>query len=330
MPELPEVQTTVNGLNSTVIGLRISDVWSDYNSAYFKGSGNIKDQKYFSYFKKQIVGQKIVAVSRRAKNILISLENDKTILIHMKMTGHLMFGKYRFDSSLAKNIAKISAKNPAQSVKQKDKMINKSPWFPVSPDSLKDPFNRHIYFVISFSNNKNLALSDSRKFAKITLIDSKTAHNSEHLRNLGPEPLNADFTFDKFLSRMNLCLNRKIKQAITDQEIIAGIGNIYADESLWRAGIHPEELVKNISSVKLRDLFKAIKQTLTKGIDLGGDSMSDYRNIHGEKGRFQEQHYAYQKTGTKCARAGCDGTIVRIVVGTRSTHLCNKHQRLNS
>jgi formamidopyrimidine-DNA glycosylase len=311
MPELPEVQTTVNGLKNTVIGLHIIDVWSDYNSAYFEGSSNIKDPKYFSYFKKEITGQKIVDVNRRAKNILIHLENRQIILVHMKMTGHLLFGEYKFDRTIF----------------EKDKT---KPWIPIKPESLKDPFNRHIHFVLTFSNSKRLALSDSRKFAKVTLIDEKTMYESEHLKDIGPEPLSKDFTFERFKTRISLRPNGKIKQVVTDQKIIAGIGNIYADESLWRASIHPLEQVHNISLVKLKKLFKAIKQTLSKGIDFGGDSMSDYRNIHGEKGRFQEQHYAYQKTGTKCTKRGCGGTIVRIVIGTRSAHFCNKHQKLNT
>ncbi len=312
MPELPEVQTTVNGLAQTVIGLCITDVWSDYNSAYFKGSGNIKDLEYFQYFKKKVIGKRIVNISRRAKNILMHLKNNQIILVHMKMTGHLLFGEFEFDPTALK---KVKVKNP-------------KPWIPISPESLKNPFNRHIHFVLTFSNGKRLALSDSRKFAKITLIDEKTMNESVHLKNIGPEPLLEDFTFEKFKVRLLLRPNGKIKQVITDQKIIAGIGNIYADESLWRAGIHPLEQVRNIPPAKLKELFVAIKQTLSRGIDLGGDSMSDYRNIHGEKGRFQEQHYAYQKTGIKCAKRECGGIITRIVIGGRSAHFCNKHQKL--
>lgn len=303
MPELPEVQTTVNGLTHTVIGLWIVDVWSDYNSAHFKGSGNIKDPKYFQYFKKEIIGKKIVSVNRRAKNILIYLNSDKVILIHMKMTGHLLYGEYEFN-----------------------KTERFKPWIPISPESLKNPFNRHIHFVLTFSNRKRLALSDARKFAKVTLIDEKSINKSEHLKDIGPEPLEKDFTFEKFKARLLLRSNRKIKQVIMDQKIIAGIGNIYADESLWRAGIHPLEKVTRVSTMQLKSLFDAIKKTLKRGIDLGGDSMSDYRNIHGEKGRFQEQHYAYQKTGTKCAKRECAGTIIRIIIAARSTHYCNVHQ----
>ncbi len=303
MPELPEVQTTVTGLKQTVIGLSILDVWSNYNSKYFKGSKTIKDPSYFAIFKKTIIGRKIIAVERRAKNILIRLDNNHTILIHMKMTGHILYGKYKFDAS-----------------------NKKDPWRAIEPESLKDPFNHHIRFMISFSNGKFLALSDVRKFAKVTVQESSTLHNSHHLHNLGPEPLEKEFTFKKFNERINLKSNGKIKQVLMDQSIIAGIGNIYADESLWRTDIHPAKIVKNISPKQRKDLYDAILKNLARGINFGGDSMSDYRNVHGEKGKFQEQHNAYRKTGTKCQKKGCKGSIVKIVLGTRSTHFCNVHQ----
>ncbi len=173
-----------------------------------------------------------------------------------------------------------------------------------------------------------MALCDSRKFAKVTLLDSVKLYTSTHLSDIGPEPLEKAFTLKVFVGRIHLRSNWKIKQALLDQSVVAGIGNIYADESLWRAGIHPAELVKNVPAPKIQQLFKAIKQTLSRGIDFGGDSMSDYRNIHGERGKFQEQHNAYRKTGQKCNKKGCGGTIVRIVIGTRGTHFCDTHQKL--
>ena len=306
MPELPEVQTTVNGLNRYTVGLTITDVWTNYNSPYFKGSNTIKDPLFFKHFKKEIVGQKIIKVDRRAKNILISLSNGKIILVHMKMTGHLLFGLYKF---IPKN--------------------KKDPWEPVEPEGLKDPFNKRIRFIICFNNGRHLALSDTRKFAKITLIDGKSLHESEHLKDLGPEPLEKAFDFKIFESRLKIRSSWKIKQALMDQNLIAGIGNIYADESLWRAGIHPTQKISDISVQKLKELFKAIKLTLAKGIDLGGDSMSDYRNVLGLKGNFQEQHRAYQKTNEKCSKQKCGGTIKRIVVAGRATHYCDTHQKLS-
>ncbi len=303
MPELPEVQTTVNGLNQHIVGLVIRDVWSNYDSKYFKGSETIKDLSYFKKFKKLILGKKVLSVSRRAKNILIHLNNNQTILVHMKMTGHLLYGKYKFN-----------------------KKETRDPWEPIQPESLKDPYNRRVRFVLVFNNGKQLALSDVRRFAKVTLVDSDIAHDSIHLFGIGPEPLEKYFSFSKFQDRLLLRPNGKIKQVLIDQTIIAGIGNIYADESLWRAHIHPTEKVSAISEDGLKSLFKSIKQTLTYGIDFGGDSTSDYRNVLGEKGEFQLKHRAYQQTGLKCTLNGCQGVIERIMLGGRSTHFCNTHQ----
>lgn len=307
MPELPEVQTTVNGLREKVIGLIISDVWSDYNSLFYKGSDNIKDPKYFTKFKKQVIGKKVISADRRAKNILITLEDNNIILVHLKMTGHLMYGKYKFNS-----------KNKTD------------PWEPVFPESLKDSYNRHVHFLIIFSNKKHLALSDVRKFAKVTLIHHHNKHLSNHLSNIGPEPLEGSFKFKNFLERIEIRPTGKIKLVLMDQSIIAGIGNIYADESLWRAGIHPSTKVSDIEITKLKLLFTSIKKTLLRGIDFGGDSTSDYRNINGDKGEFHESHHAYQRTDSKCDKTGCEGIIQRIVIGGRSTHFCNSHQTLKN
>ncbi len=316
MPELPEVQTTVNGLRKRVVGLTITDAWSDYNSAFFKGSGSIKDPAYFAQFKKLILGRKIISAERRAKNILINLEGNATILVHMKMTGHLMYGTYRV--------------NPKFGARSSKSRMKEECWEAVEPESLKDPFNRHVHFMLTFDNGRNLSLSDMRKFAKVALVSTDIAHESPHLIGIGPEPLEKSFTFDKFDERLELRPNGKIKPVLMDQAIIAGIGNIYADESLWRARIHPLERVKNIPIQKRKILFEATKKTLARGLDFGGDSTSDYRNIDGEKGKFHENHYAYRRTGERCQRKGCKGIIRRIMIGQRSAHFCDVHQILSS
>ncbi len=177
-----------------------------------------------------------------------------------------------------------------------------------------------------------MELCDTRKFAKVTLLPTPSMYETIHLKGIGPEPLEENFTFPIFKKQLEKKPNGKIKLVLMDQSVIAGIGNIYADESLWRAEIHPEESVKNLfkKELELKKLYTAIRSTLSKGIDFGGDSMSDYRNIHGERGKFQEQHMAYRKTGTACMKKGCKGKITRIVVGGRSTHFCNVHQKLLS
>jgi len=193
---------------------------------------------------------------------------------------------------------------------------------------LSDPFNRHIRLIFTLSNKKHLALSDMRRFAKVTHIPKSELENTLHLKDIGPEPLEKSFTVEKFKERLLLRPNGKVKQVLLEPKIIAGIGNIYSDEILWRASIHPERKIKDLSDKEFTLMHKAMRETLQRGIDFGGDSMSDYRNILGERGHFQEQHNAYRRTGQKCKRAGCKGHIIRKVVGGRSAHFCDTHQKL--
>ncbi len=334
LPELPEVHTTVTHLNRLISGLVISDVWTDYFSPVYKGKPQIKNEKYFELFKKDVAGAKIISVTRRAKNILINLRNPKaklgqskkTILIHMKMTGHLLFGQYQKVDAIS---------NSGINKKWKNEI-----WIPNEKENspLWDPFNRFVHLVFSFSNPKaklghigtHLALSDVRKFAKVTLENTEGIMETKHLHTLGPEPLEKTFTFKKFSERLFLKPEGKIKQVLMDQTIISGIGNIYSDEILWRGGVHPTEKVKNIPLTKIRPLFKALKHTLSKGIRLGGDSTSDYRDPSGNPGKFHGKHMAYQRKNVPCLKKGCGGIMKRIIVGGRSAHFCDIHQELFS
>ncbi len=302
MPELPEVETTVRGLRKTIVDLIIKDVWTDLATKDKRKADSVANPKYFISFKKEVAGKKIKSIERRAKNILINLSNGKTILIHMKMTGHLLYGKYKFSDKTDK-------------------------WIP-GKGPLSDSYNRFIHFVFIFSNGKHLAFSDMRKFGKITLLNTKVAHDSKHLKDIGPDPLDKNFTLKVFEERFKRKLNGKIKTVLMDQSIIAGIGNIYSDEILWRAGVHPERKVSKIKEEELKKIFKAMKELLKKGINFGGDSMSDYRNIYGLPGKFQLHHEAYRRTGEKCRKKGCKGIITRKIIGGRSAHFCSIHQAL--
>lgn len=283
MPELPEVQTTVNGLNKTVKGRRIIAVSTTYGSAYHAGKDNIKYAKFFKKFRTLVAGQKIMKSERRAKNILMHLSNGFTIITHLKMTGHYVYDK---------------------------------------PDY---PFIR---LTFKLDNSKTLSLSDMRKFAKVTIVRTKDLDKCLHLEHLGPEPLEKNFQFKIFNFQLLKRSRAKIKTALMDQSLIAGIGNIYSDEILWRAGVHPNSLVGKIPKQNLKLMFNAMKEVLKRGIDLGGDSMSDYRNIEGERGEFQDHHQAYRRKGKPCKKKGCGGIIERTVVGTRSAHFCPVHQKL--
>lgn len=290
MPELPEVETTIRGLRKTILGLTLKDVWTDLSTKDKRQKDAIANPKFFKFFRKEILNKKILSVERRAKNILINISGGKTILVHLKMTGYLFYGK--------------------------------------------NPKIKYAHVVFSLSSprqggaSKNyLVLSDLRKFGKITLLNTKMAQNSKHLKNLGPEPLEKKFTLEKLKERLNRKQNGKIKIVLMDQSIVAGIGNIYSDEILWRAGINPERKISTIKEKDFKLIFKAIKETLTKGVNFGGDSVSDYRNINGLPGKFQLHHEAYGRTGEKCRKPSCKGIIKRKMINGRSAHFCSVHQK---
>jgi len=150
------------------------------------------------------------------------------------------------------------------------------------------------------------------------------------LGSIGPEPLEKTFTLPRFREKLLTKPRSKIKQALMNPEVVAGIGNIYSDEILWLAGIHPLSAVENLPQKVLQGLFGAMKEILKKGIDFGGDSISDYRNPLGVHGKFHYHHKAYRNTGKPCGRRGCKGIIHRLRLGGRSAHFCNIHQKFFS
>lgn len=287
MPELPEVETIIRGLHKEVIGRKITNVWTDFEKL-------IKRPKNFSEFKKEIIGEKIEAVRRRAKNILFYLSHQKILLIHQKLTGHLLLGKWQ---------------------RKKDK------WAAAVSGPLKDdPVNRFLHLIFWLDNKEMLALSDLRKFAKVELWSEKELKGSKEFQSLGPEPLKKSFTFEKFREALQQT-HGKIKQVLMDQTVISGIGNIYSDEILWEAKIHPFRETRKLSNPELKGIYKAMKNILNKAIKFKGDSVSDYRLITGEKGNYQKIQKVYRKTGKPCPRND-GGIIQRIKIGGRSAHFC--------
>lgn len=301
MPELPEVQTTVSGLERILPGLTIEDVWSDMWSDSHLAKNTIKDREYFPYFRKYTLKNKVISVRRRAKYILIDLENNFTIVIHMKMTGHLMYGEYL-----------------------QNKAYNGKEWSWTPNDSNKallDPYNRHIHVVFTLSNGKHLVFCDSRKFGTIT-VEKTSNLNQGRLSHLGPEPLEKSFNVRLFTERLLTSTKRPIKMVLMDQTIIAGIGNIYSDEMLHSARINPKRTTKSLEEEEFKLLFTAMQNVLKKGINFGGDSMSDYRNVEGKRGEFQEKHFVYLRTNLPCNKKDCPGIIRKETIGGRSVHYC--------
>jgi len=293
MPELPEVETIVRELNKAtprVLGSKILDFWVETSKI-------VKKPKSIQKFKKEILKRKILKIWRRGKNILFDLDNGKTLLIHQKLTGHLLYGKWE---------------------------KKKKEWVPLLKGPLaEDPMNKFLRAIFFLDNGWQIALSDLRKFAKIELLTKEELE--KELSKLGPEPLDENFNFEKFREILKK-KKGKIKKVLMDQNVIAGIGNIYSDEILWDAKIHPLKDVSKLSEENLRKIYFAMRKILKKAIELKGESISDFRRISGERGYFDEERKVYRREGEKCLR--CGAKIKRIKIGERSAHFCPKCQKL--
>jgi len=288
MPELPEVEATVRDLKKKVLGRTFIDVWTDFPKM-------IKKPKDFKDFVKEIKRRKIENIRRRGKNILIDLSGNKTLLIHQKLTGHLLLGKWK-------------------------KKNNK--WQP-PPGPLSEKVNTYIHLLFTFDDGQQLALSDLRKFAKSELFNKDEL--KKELSSLGPEPLDKSFTFENFTGALGRARG-KIKQVLMDQTVIAGIGNIYSDEILWQAKVHPFKDVSILTEEELKKIYQAMKKILGKAIEVKGESISDFRRISGEKGGFDPSRKVYRREGEKCNR--CGTIIKRVKLAGRSAHFCPQCQRL--
>lgn len=275
MPELPEVQTIADDLNKRVKGRRIIDVWLDWPKM-------VKYPSSSKAFKKLIKGSKIKKVERRAKYIKFYLDDDKLMMVHLKMTGHFLLMS-------------------------------------------KGKTNKYIHLVFDLDNGKILAFSDVRKFGTVRAGKIKEIENLPEIKKLGPEPLDPKFKFPEFVKVIK-SRKRKIKQALMDPEIIAGIGNIYSDEALWLARIHPLKITNKLGETELKRLWNAIRKILKKSLNLRGTSVRDYRDTQGERGSYYDQRLVYDREGEPCQR--CGKKIKRIKIGGRSAHFCPNCQKL--
>lgn len=288
MPELPEVETTVQELRKKIIGKKILNV--------FVETPKLIKNLSLENFKKEVKNKEIKDVWRKGKNIIFELSDNNILLVHQKLTGHLLLGRWE----------KI-----------------KNEWVAKENSFLKEPVNRFIRVVFLLSNNEMLALSDLRKFAKIEFWKKEDFLNSKEFKQIGPDALDVDF--EDFKKRLLARKNKSIKEALMDQTIIAGIGNIYSDEILWRAKIYPLKKISSLSENDFKTIFLTMKNLLKKAILLKGESISDYRRPNGEKGNFDQERMVYRRAGEKCSR--CSFLIKRIKIGARSSYFCPHCQK---
>jgi formamidopyrimidine-DNA glycosylase len=269
VPELPEVQTVVNDLNTAgVVGRIITDVVVRWPGSIAGMASNL--------FRQRLVGRRITGLQRRAKWIVWILDDQDKMLTHLRMTG-------RFHWS-----------DP------------------------QEAYGRHDHVAFSLDSGRQLRYQDTRKFGRFYLPPDNAV-----LDRLGPEPLSRTFTarrLDQRLARHR----RQLKPLLLDQSFLAGLGNIYVDEALWDAGLHPTRRSDTLTAEDIRRLHRAIRKVLRRGLrNMGttlGTGQTTFYSVAGNRGRNRDQLNVFRRTGMPCPR--CRTAIVRIVVGQRSTHIC--------
>lgn len=279
MPELPEVETIRRGLQKHLVSHKIKDV-------------EIRLAKQFHGDKNKIIGAKVVAARRFGKGLVIDLDNDFSIAIHVKMTGQLLYRNKGWRDWGA----------------------------PVIVDDLPD---KYTHVIFNLDNDAVLYYRDVRQFGWVEALPTADISRHRFFRALGKEPLK-DLTLLDFTELVKKA-KMPIKQLLMEQSKIAGIGNIYANDSLYLAQIHPRRPASSLSKQEIKNLFMAIETVLKKGIETGGASERDYINVLGGKGEYQKFFQVYGKDGKKCAR--CGSLIERIKLGGRGTFFCPACQR---
>lgn len=276
MPELPEVQTVVNDLNLAAIpGKTITEAQVFWQRTIEKLSPE--------ECRRNLIGQTVTAIWRRAKYIVFDFASGAHLLIHLKMSGRLHI---------------------------------------TTPDSER---SKHEHVILHFDDNRQLRFHDTRKFGRVYF----THDLDTILGHLGPEPLEASFTATLFAERLHRH-KRQLKPLLLDQTFIAGLGNIYVDEALWEAKLHPRRIAADLSTGEADALFQAIRIVLRRGIANQGTTLgtgkANFYSVSRRQGQNAEQLQVFRRTNAPCPR--CQTAIERIIVGQRSTHICPNCQKL--
>ena len=288
MPELPEVETVVRGLNRLIIKKKIINELHDWPKSFPNSPESVEAF---------MVGSEIENVRRRAKVIIIDLDSGYSLVVHLKMTGQIV---YRGEENWG-------AGHP-------------------NDDFLAILPNKSTRVQIDFSDGSNLYFNDQRKFGWMKLLPTNQVENLPFFQKVGPEPLEKSFRLSEFMQRFVRKKRSVIKAALLDQSVIAGVGNIYADEALWRAEIHPETKVENLDEQDFKRLYESIRYVMNLSIEKGGSTARNYVHADGSKGNYLEYASVFRKEGTLCSRCGTE--IIKIRVAGRGTHLCPRCQKI--
>lgn len=303
MPELPEVEFTARQLRASIVGATIRDA-----AVFWERIIGHPDP---DTFRAEIAGQRIESVRRRGKYLLLDLSGAQLLTVHRRMTGNFLLlpAGWEIDCSL----------------RQSDPVAWKTrgPSFTTSENHSYSHEHSYCRLCFNLSDGRRLLFTDPRKFGRVELWPSEQEQKA--LASLGPEPLGELFSAD-VLAKALEGRRSPIKQALLDQSVVAGVGNIYADEALFYARIHPLRPSNTLNASEIAALREGIVSVLTLGIEHGGTSFSNYRDLWGETGDNYNHVRIYKHTGLPCER--CGTPIERIVVAQRSTHVCPNCQKL--
>ena len=272
MPELPEVETVMRGLQKAIRGKKIKQIRL-----------NRKDLRIpFPPSLSRLAGDTVERLSRRAKYILIHLKSGKTMIVHLGMSGRMT--------------------------------VNGAGDLP------------HDHMIVGFTDKSCFVFNDPRRFGMVDLCLKRDIVTHRFFRHLGPEPFDEDFSADYLMQKLH-GKKMAVKVALMDQRLVVGVGNIYASEALFDAGISPARAGKKITAREAGLLVKAIRKVLKKAIEAGGSSLRDYVQADGEMGYFQYGFKVYDRAGETCKRKACHGIVMRTVQAGRSTFSCTSCQK---
>lgn len=297
MPELPEVETVRRGLEPALVGRRVKSVRLNRPDLRFPFPARLEEI---------VTGKRVTALGRRAKYILIELGDGHTLLVHLGMTGR--FTVWPPDGA-ARNLGEF--------------------YYVEQAGHAGDGVHDHV--IIDLDDGARVVYTDPRRFGFMDLIEPDSADRNRFLAGLGVEPLGNELHAD-FLGAALAGRRSPLKAALLDQRIIAGLGNIYVCEALYRAGLSPRRLSGSIvrkrgPSPRIEPLVHAIRSVIAEAIEAGGSTLRDYAHTDGSTGDFQQRFDVYDREGEACRTAGCTSRIKRIVQSGRSSFYCPTCQR---
>ena len=287
MPELPEVETVRRGLVPAMEGVRITRAELRRGDLRWPFPPDMSAR---------LTGARVVQLRRRSKYLLADLDRGESLIVHLGMSGRMV-------------VSGVAA-----------------PHVPGQFHFEHPQVEKHDHVICHMENGARVTFNDPRRFGAMDMCLTDALHAHPLLAGIGPEPLSNAFHAELLAARLT-GRRTAIKVALLDQRIVAGLGNIYACEALFRAGISPRRAAGRIGAARLERLTHAIRDTLSEAIDAGGSSLRDYRQANGELGYFQHAFRVYGREGAPCVTPDCTGHVRRIVQSARSSFYCPVCQR---